>query len=135
MSNRRFMDNMSRALSITGSDTLAVEKSTGDMDNTSADAVEATRAGLSYGQWKALHPNTKAMREAAKEIRKKEKPGNEIICKNCGRAFVPARQGTKVKYCSDECRTEANNRMYRERNKRRRAEKGGQQNGMLQLEN
>lgn len=131
MPSRKFMDNLGGALSHPGPGSFAVEK-TAEMDNTSADALEATRAGMSYVQWKALHPYTKELREAAPQ--KKEAPKNEVICKHCGRPFLPLRFKAKTIYCSDECRTAENNKRARER-ARRIAENGGKDNGKLCAEN
>ena len=70
------------------------------LDNLTRDALAADAAGMSYGKWKALHPNTKP---------KKERPSrydsSKIYreCRVCGRKF-------EVKYphhqmCSDDCRS------------------------------
>ena len=81
------------------------------MDNLTKDVLAAERAGMSYGQWKALHPKTKpdTKRRATKE------DGAKVYrnCRICGARF-------EIKYpnhimCSDECRliSERNyNRQY-----------------------
>ena len=52
---------------------------------------------------------TKFYRQEAAENRKRE-----CVCENCGKTFTATRRD--VKYCCDDCRTEANRRMQKERN-------------------
>lgn len=132
MGVKKFMDNLGGVLSHPAPASFASEKDLGSMDNLSADALEATQAGMSYGQWKPMHPYTKALREAARN--EKETKHNGHICKHCGRAFIPRFRKAKQLYCSDECRDAANNKRARER-ARRIAELGGQNNGKLCAEN
>lgn len=124
MASRKYMDNLSGGMARSAPGSFAVEK-TDDMDNLSADAIEAQRAGMSYGQYKALHPYTKELREAAYD--KKENVDNAIFCKHCGGAYVPPKDKRKGQYCSDECREAAK----RERERARNAANGGQGNGEL----
>lgn len=50
------------------------------MDNTSRDAAAAKKAGMSYGKWKILHPET-----APKKSEKK--PMYHRVCPECGDEF------------------------------------------------
>ena len=70
------------------------------MDNLTMDVLAAARAGMSYGQWKALNPKTK------KEPKKKKPVEVEIntyaICPVCKKSFRPT--GKHRVMCSEECR-------------------------------
>lgn len=77
------------------------------MDNTSKDAMLARKAGMSYGQWKALHPYTK---EEAKPIPSKK----ESVCQYCGKTFYP-KTNRPQKYCQFYCQNTAAQLRLRER--------------------
>ena len=81
-------------------------------DNLDMDVAEATAAGMSYGQWKALHPNTKDGR-ALPEIPAR-KHGCDIVCAECGKQFIARRKDSR--YCSDFCRDRAYRKILKERN-------------------
>lgn len=92
------------------------------LDNLTKDVLEAEKAGMSYGQWKALHPKTKTT--PVKKIRSEDvKVGRK--CRICGRIF-------EVKYpqqymCSQECRliSERNyNRQYQRMLRERKGQEG-----------
>lgn len=69
------------------------------MDNLLTDARAAKRAGLSYGQWKAM--------QKPSEIKPALKIGeNRCTCVWCGKEFVQ-RDKRPRKYCGDYCRYEA----------------------------
>lgn len=73
------------------------------MDNLTADVLAAARAGMSYGQWKAKHPNTKPVEE--KLIVRDLKPHEyNRVCRVCGKNFVTTNARTLV--CSEECKRE-----------------------------
>ena len=65
-----------------------------EMDQLTKDCIEAQKAGMSYGKWKAMQPP----REKPKQ--KEEKPSNKR-CRVCGTA-IPMTSKRMV-YCSDEC--------------------------------
>lgn len=66
------------------------------MDNLANDAINAVRAGMTYGRWKALHPHTIEEADAAVPNGFYEK-----TCAVCGKHFVA--QSWNAKYCSDDC--------------------------------
>lgn len=68
------------------------------MDNLTRDAILARKAGLSYGQWKALHPNT--IEEVV------DTSGREFVCQHCGKKFV-AKTKQKRKFCDFYCQNAA----------------------------
>lgn len=72
------------------------------MDNLSKDALAATRAGMSYGQWKAQHPYTDPDRMPPIRHAKRAPVGSSAICPVCGRQFEVTKD--RAKYCSVECR-------------------------------
>lgn len=63
------------------------------MDNLEKDVVSAFRCGMSYGNYKAIHPITKTGEESEPRYSK---------CKECGKLFYKSRK-SKV-FCSDYCR-------------------------------
>ena len=65
------------------------------MDNTSSDAMLARKDGMSYGQWKVLHPNTREDREPIVQ---------GIKCLHCGETFIPRKN---QKYCQFYCQNAA----------------------------
>ena len=82
-------------------------------NNLIQDAAAALAAGMSYGQWKALHPNT-----AAEETHDGEMPYGWKVCKHCGHRFRPSKGGQR--YCDSDCQRSAARIRDRE-NKRRQA--------------
>lgn len=69
------------------------------LDNLTMDVMEAEKAGMSYGKWKAFNPKTK---------KKREKPIRPVTVKNCRKCSVCGKE-FEVKYprqhmCSDDCR-------------------------------
>lgn len=79
-------------------------------DKLSMDSSAALAAGMSYGQWKALHPHTSG---TAHKRKKKE----QIICAFCGKPFDV---GHGRKYCSFDCYSQKNAIAARERYKAKR---------------
>lgn len=69
------------------------------MDHLAREALNAKRAGLSYGQFKALKYNPAAV-ELAPPQRKEDE--NIYKCETCGREFFSY---THRKFCSNSCRT------------------------------
>lgn len=80
------------------------------MDNLTMDILAASRAGMSYGKWKVLHPRTK-QKSSSKSIEKVEALIRKK-CVVCGREFKTTANFRVV--CSEECRHE------REREHKRR---------------
>lgn len=64
------------------------------MDNLSMNAFSATRAGTSYGKWKALHPVTMIIID--------EDGGKIKTCPWCNIQFKT--KNKKKVFCCDECR-------------------------------
>ena len=87
------------------------------LDNLTKDVLEAEKAGMSYGQWKALHPHTKYSGKKRSRL-KMEEAKTYRKCVICGATF-------EVKYphhvmCSDECREERDrqhNRAWQEKHR------------------
>jgi hypothetical protein len=75
--------------------------------------MDAERAGMSYGKYKAMHPNTKDANEARLAEKRPYKPRDTYVatCCNCGRVFEADNKNTR--HCSDECRRQAKNRKWR----------------------
>lgn len=101
-----------------------------EMDNLAKDAAAALKAGMSYGRWKALHPNTKDIEEEPAV------PEGLPICKHCGKPFKPKSYRKQV-YCEYECQQaalkERDNTRNKERHRaymeRKRAAEKGEQHG------
>lgn len=86
------------------------------MDNLSMDSTRAIEAGMSYGQWKALHPFTKHFCGEEIEWRYIKE------CQRCFKKFGTNR--SRKKFCSEECRMRPN--ISKTNNK---SEKEGAKNG------
>lgn len=108
------------------------------LDRLTRDAIAAEQAGMSYGNWKALHPHTPedeprpAKRDPSEECRNRankkktlhryhNKPPKvtEKPCGYCGKVF-PSVRGAK--YCCAECYSAATKKMSRERAQKRKEE-------------
>lgn len=91
------------------------------MDSLAMDARAAREAGMSYGMWKVLHPDTKQDNEA-RTARKGAATSNQkpqlytITCAYCGRTFQTKRK--QKKYCDDVCKNAKNSATYHERHKK-----------------
>ena len=91
-------------------------------DNLSLDAMDALAAGMSYGKYKAMHPNTKDANEARlaemnapkTEPTRRYKPRTTYLhtCAHCGRDFTATRKDTI--YCSLQCKGNSNNKKWRQ---------------------
>lgn len=87
-------------------------------DNLSLDAMDAVNAGMSYGQYKAMHPRTKD----ANEHRLAKNPQKaattlEVICKHCGEKFITT--NSKMVYCGANCQHEESLQQHNERKRQR----------------
>lgn len=78
-------------------------------DNLTLDAMDAEQAGMSYGQYKALHPNTAFANEQRLQDMNKPKQQRivtravyEKICPVCGKKFTCHNRSRL--YCSDRCK-------------------------------
>lgn len=83
-------------------------------DNLTLDAMDAERAGMTYGKYKAQHPNTKDENEARlKESSKRTQPRAHYVfyCRGCGEKFITT--NARRKYCSDECKKTKDGEKYR----------------------
>lgn len=67
------------------------------MDNLARNAMLARRDGMSYGQWKAMHPITMGKREPEER---------ECVCEYCGSTFLNKTKRPQ-KYCQFYCQNEA----------------------------
>lgn len=86
-----------------------------EMDNLAKDAAAALAAGMSYGKWKALHPQTVEEKAESDEV-----PDGWKVCKHCGKYFKPRKPGQR--YCDIQCQRETERIRDREY-KRKQAEK------------
>lgn len=89
-------------------------------DNLTLDTVDATRAGMSYGQYKAVNPKTRAANEARMAAAKPpvSKPARvfEFTCRNCGEKFRTT--NSMRRYCGSTCSMRKRNATYREKHKK-----------------
>lgn len=75
------------------------------MDNLTMDVLAAGRAGMSYGNWKALHPKTKRDTDPVQVIVDKSQDYETpklVKCIVCGKEFESSRAHRTL--CSEECR-------------------------------
>lgn len=90
------------------------------MDSLSMDAKAAREAGMSYGAWKAIHPETKKDNEASAVRKATPLKNNAVLytttCRYCGRAFET--DNKQRKYCDDVCKNAQNGETYRRRHKK-----------------
>ena len=70
------------------------------VDKLAQDAASALAANMSYGRWKALHPNTMAEKTQDGEI-----PYGWKVCNHCGNPFRPNKSGQR--YCDIDCQRSA----------------------------
>ena len=68
------------------------------LDNLTRDALAAEAAGMSYGNYKAMHPHTGSYPAPGPDACRRI-----ITCANCGKEIVVM---TRRKYCSEYCRQE-----------------------------
>ena len=91
------------------------------LDRLTRDSIAAEQAGMSYGQYKALHPHTPDEDEVPPKP--KTDPGRyEFICQCCGKAFYKKGKA-KQKWCSEECNREAARLRYEARRDMKQEEK------------
>lgn len=79
------------------------------MDNLTACAIAAQRAGMSYGQFMATRPQPVRIVQSKPEIKKPR------ICKNCGKEFDASDRSANALYCDPMCYREALTIRSRER--------------------
>lgn len=95
-------------------------------DNLTLDAMDAERAGMTYGKYKAQHPNTKEENEARlKELPQRTPHPRQVYvyyCRGCGNKFISTNK--KRVFCCDECKkTKENERARAKRAKKKMEEK------------
>lgn len=89
------------------------------LDRLTRDAIAAQEAGMSYGQYKALHPHTPDEDEEEETAPLTVDPGKRVVtCKHCGQIFPVRPRQTNKLYCSDECRTKHSKSQNNARRKR-----------------
>jgi hypothetical protein len=66
-----------------------------EMDQTTKDAIAADKAGMSYGQWIAIHKPPQ--KKPVKQVNEEGCP----VCKVCGKVMVNVRKNRM--YCSHDC--------------------------------
>ena len=85
-------------------------------DNLTLDAMDALAADMTYGKWKALHPETKEANEsrlhqpASKREYKQTPKVYEFICRGCGKKFTT--DNKQRRYCDDRCKQKADKAKY-----------------------
>lgn len=104
-----------------------------NLDNLTMDAMAAQAAGMSYGKYKALHPETRAKNDAIREAwvaedkkrraeraaareSKAGKPARPVYrktCPVCGTVFETTLPGRK--FCGDPCRNKNSSARYKAR--------------------
>lgn len=82
-------------------------------DRLTLDAAAAIRAGMSYGQWKALHPYTEGTMPNFRKIE------DQIPCEYCGTLFVKKKSNNR--FCCIACSQRAS--YFRHIEKRRQGDK------------
>jgi hypothetical protein len=91
-------------------------------DSLTLDVLDAERAGMSYGQYKALHPNTKDANEARLEGKPKRpapvRRVYELYCSGCGEKFTTT--NAQRRYCGDSCKEKSDGAIRRARAKRKK---------------
>lgn len=86
-------------------------------DNLALDAMDARAAGMTYGKYKAQHPETRPANEARlAAMRKKpaQKPASkvyEFTCRLCGEKFTTTNKNRR--YCGDDCKAKKDHADYR----------------------
>jgi hypothetical protein len=85
------------------------------MDNLAMNALLASQAGMSYGQWKALHPVT----IETDNVPKNKPDMMELVCLNCGKKFLAMQNRKNRKYCNPACANSYNCKKHKERMKRK----------------
>lgn len=86
-------------------------------DNLALDAMDARAAGMTYGKWKAQHPETKEANEsrlsqpAPKRAYSETPKVYEFTCRGCGKKFTT--QNKQRRYCDDHCKEKKDKAKYR----------------------
>lgn len=90
------------------------------LDRLTRDAIAAQEAGMSYGQWKALHPHTP--NEDDEEELVMEPDSVVAVCEFCGDRFIKQKNNTTKKFCCITCQNRYN---HHKRMEKRRQEQIG----------
>ena len=95
------------------------------MDKLTMDTIAAQRAGMSYGRYKAIHPQSCPSSTEIKPIAPPEppKPGPVIVSRPCARCrkMFEVDSKNRRRYCSPECAAAAIEESRRESARKRRA--------------
>lgn len=79
------------------------------MDNLTACAIAARRAGMTYGQYMAAKP------QPVRNVRPEPEFEKPRICKNCGKEFDASDRAANAVYCGPMCYRDALTKRARER--------------------
>jgi hypothetical protein len=83
------------------------------LDRLTRDAIAAQEAGMSYGQWKALHPHTP---DEDDENEQELDPDKEVaVCEHCGQRFIKSKRQTTRRFCGADCQKNYNSKKRREK--------------------
>lgn len=74
------------------------------LDHLTQDVLAAQAAGMSYGNWKAMHPHTGGREESEPEELTVDPDKRVLVCVKCGKTFLASSRSANQKYCSDACR-------------------------------
>lgn len=90
--------------------TVAIERTSKrkkHLDRLTRDAIAALEAGMTYGQYKALHPHTPDEDDEKKEL---EVDPDSVVatCEYCGEQFVKPKWKTAKRFCCVTCQNRYN---------------------------
>lgn len=98
---------------------LARETPQRNMDRLAREAAAALAEGLTYGQWKAKHPDGLPDPQKPPPAPAAKKQPNTRACVRCGKIFVATHRNRK--YCDDLCKGRASTEAYNKRKAERLA--------------
>ena len=86
------------------------------LDRLTRDAIAAQEAGMSYGQYKALHPHTPD--EDDEEEREIDPDSVVAVCEQCGKPFVKSKWQKTKRFCDAVCQNRHNHEKRQQEKKR-----------------
>lgn len=95
-------------------------KSRKKLDRLTRDAIAAQEAGMSYGQYKALHPHTPD--EDDEKDREIDPDSVVAVCEFCGDRFIKRKNQTAKRFCGATCQNRYNH--HKNMEKKRQAQIG-----------
>ena len=98
---------------------LARETPQRNMDRLAREAAAAQAEGLTYGQWKAKHPDGLPDPQKPPLAQKPKTDPDMRACVRCGKMFFATHRNRK--YCDDLCRGQASTEAYNKRKAERLA--------------